>query len=420
MKRKTLMTSSTTALSSIPVFVASFTLMLAIWGGPLAGSGLPPQSAGGSAPATNAEERIWLQAEVNGKPVKMALDTGAEATALFRETATRLGLHVTNPPPGTAIGPGQVPMGQTEICDFKVLGTTLQTQLGVVDLPTRMRTQTEGVVGWPNLGGDVFEFNAASTELSGPRTVPDKVRDWLKLGLVTNASALILEIPGPKTNVGSLLIDTGNQDGLALAPGLWREWTNSHPQRARTLIAYAGLGTGISVHEVAWADEIALGPLVLTQAPVHEADPHELVLASENFAALLGLAALKRLDLVVDRSNGVAYAHLATIPAWPYRHNRIGAVFTPADLQRGQDLIACVLPGTPAYEAGVREGDILQKIDNLDVTEWRTNPAVMPLGRFFEQPAGTKITLKLKRGTEAVQAVVTLRDLLGPKEPERR
>jgi hypothetical protein len=420
MKRKTLMTSGTTALSTIPILVASFTLMLAIWGGPLAGSGLPAQAAGGSAPATNAEERIWLQAEVNGKPVKMALDTGAEATVLFRETATRLGLRVTNPPPGAVLGAGQVPISRTEICDFKVLGTTLQTQLGVVDLPTGMRTQTEGVVGWPNLGGDVLEFNAASTELSCPRTVPDKARDLLKFRLVSTARALILEIPGAKTNLGSLLIDTGNQDGLGLASRLWREWTNNHPQRARTLIAYAGLATGIIVREEAWADSISVGPLVLTQIPVHETAPYEFlgVEGGENVTASLGLAAIKRLDLVIDRSNGVAYAHSATISPGPYRHNRIGAVFTPEDLQRGQDLIAHVLPGTPAYEAGVREGDILQKIDNLDVTEWRTNPEVMPLGRFFEQPAGTKINLRLKRGTGAVQAEVTLRDLLAPKGPK--
>ena len=411
------MASRTIPLSTIAPFVAGFTLVLAMWGGPVAGSGLPPEAASTPPPATNAEERIWLQAEINGKPVKMALDTGAEATVLFRETATRLGLHVTNPPPDAALGAGQVPISRTEICDFKVLGTTLETQLGVVDLPPGMRTQIEGVVGWPNLGGTVFEFNAASTELSGPRTVPDKVRDWLKFGLVTNARALILEIPGLKTNLGSLLIDTGNQDGLGLAPRLWREWTNSHPQRARTLIAYAGLATGVIVREEAWADAISVGPLVLKQFPVHETDPHEFlgVEGGENVTASLGLAAIKRLDLVIDRSNGVAYVHPATIPPLPYRHNRIGAVFTPADLLRGQDLIAHVLPGTPAYEAGAREGDILQAIDNLDVTQWRTNPAVMPMGRFFEQPAGTKIILKLKRGTEAIQVMVTLRDILGPK-----
>ncbi len=412
MKRATLI-SITIGRSAIPRLLANVIMMLALWEGPLAGSGLPAQAPGEPAPATHAEERIWLPAEINGKLVKMALDTGAEATVLFRETATRLGLHVTNPPPATAVSSGRVSMGRTEICEFKVLGTTLQMQFGVVDLPPGLQTQAEGLVGWPNLGGDVFEFDAASTELSGAKAVPDKVRNWFKFRLVESADALVLEIPGPRSNLRWLLIDTGNPDGLALAPALWRQWTNSHPQRARTLIAYAGLTSGLVVREQAWADEIDIGPLTLTQIPVHELDLREGPDA-EKFAALVGLAALKRLDLVVDRRNGVAYAHPANITPWPYRHNRIGAVFTTEDLEHGQDLIAHVLPGTPAYEAGVRDGDILQKIDSVDMTGWRTNSAARS-GRFFEQPAGSRITLTLKRGTEAIQVMVTLRDLLGPK-----
>src|SRR5690349_18267659 len=46
-----------------------------------------------------SEERLWLPGKINDTPVHLALDTGAEATVLFRQTAVRLGLHVTEPPP---------------------------------------------------------------------------------------------------------------------------------------------------------------------------------------------------------------------------------------------------------------------------------------------------------------------------------
>lgn len=418
MKMKALMTGMKAALVAATLTIATFTLVfMAVWGGRLVGSGLPPEAASGHAQATNAEERIWLPAEVNGKPVKLALDTAAEGTVLFRQAATRLGLKVTEPSPSAVLGPGRVPAGRTETCTFSIFGATLQTEFRVIDLPAGVRTETEGLVGWANIKNNVLQFDSATHKISLSTPMPDKLRDWLKLSLRTNEDVLILEIPGQKTNLGSLLIDTGSERGVSLAPALWRGWTNSHPQRARTLEASVNPAVGLVIREEAWADEIDLGQLVLRQTPVREADFAEAIAAGEGFAASLGLPALDRLDLVVDGSNGVAYARSATISPRPYRHNRIGAVFAPEDLQRGQDLSTHVLPGTPAYEAGVRDGDILQKIDNLDVTQWRTNPAVMPLSRFFEQPAGTKITLKLKRGTEVVQAVVTLRNLLGPKGP---
>ncbi len=65
-----------------------------------------------------AEDRLWVPAKVNGKPVKLAFDTGAEATILFRETAERLGLRVTNAPSAMNPSPGRLTLGRTETCDL--------------------------------------------------------------------------------------------------------------------------------------------------------------------------------------------------------------------------------------------------------------------------------------------------------------
>ncbi len=416
MKWKPLIPSTAALLRNTVKTMTIFTLaFLAAGTVRLLGSALPPGATSPPVPATNTEVRIWLPAEINGKPVKLALDTGAAETLLFRRTATRLGLLVTEPSPSAVLRPGQVPAGRTETCSLTLFGNASRTQLRVIDLPAGVSTETEGVVGWRNVRLNVFQFDSATRNISLGKRLPRELNTWLKLSVRTNEDVLVLEIPGQRTNLGSLLIDTGIDRGVSLTSGLWREWTNSHPQRARTLAAIVRVPTGLVIREEAWADEISLGRLVLRQTPVREADPAEALAVGEGFVGVLGLAALDRLDWMIDGSNGVAYVRSATVPPAPYLHNRIGAVFTPEDLQRGTDLIAHVLPGTPAYEAGVRDGDLLQKIDNLDVTEWRTNPAVMPLSRFFEQPAGTKIILKLKRGTETVQVLVTLRDLLGPK-----
>ncbi len=44
--------------------------------------------------ATQAEERIWVSAKINGKDANLVFDTGADANCLFSEGASRLGLVV--------------------------------------------------------------------------------------------------------------------------------------------------------------------------------------------------------------------------------------------------------------------------------------------------------------------------------------
>ncbi len=86
--------------------------------------------------AQAADERILLEATINGKPARLALDTGASHLILFKRGAERLGLKVTKPPREGQQAPGQVPLGRTEPCDC-VLGTSrARTSLGVFEPPS--------------------------------------------------------------------------------------------------------------------------------------------------------------------------------------------------------------------------------------------------------------------------------------------
>jgi hypothetical protein len=186
-----------------------------------------------------------------------------------------------------------------------------------------------------------------------------------------------------------------------------------------TVKAFATSAAGVLVEQEAWADEIQVGSLVLTEVPVRELDPREESPAfMPDDAATLGLFALRRLDLVVDGANGLAYVRPAKGPAPAYPHNQLGAVFLPQDDQ-GDSLVAHVALATPAYVAGIRDHDILLKINDLDVTKWRTDPAVMPLRRFWEERAGTSYKLTLKRGEQEYQTTVVLKRILGSETRAR-
>ena|SRR5688572_2963428 len=125
-----------------------------------------------------------------------------------------------------------------------------------------------------------------------------------------------------------------------------------------------------------------------------------------------GLAALKRLDLVVDGKNGFAYLRAKTTRPPAYPHNRLGAVFVPTATQTNQ-AVARVVEGGPADEAGVRNGDILLQMDDVPVTSW----SAKWLDR-LQKPAGSKMKLTLKRDEESFQTTVTLREIVYPRSKE--
>ena len=61
----------------------------------------------------------------------------------------------------------------------------------------------------------------------------------MKLNLRRNLNLLALEIPDKIFGEGNIIVDTGNEAGVALAPKVWKEWTATHPNRNRTIDAFS-------------------------------------------------------------------------------------------------------------------------------------------------------------------------------------
>jgi hypothetical protein len=362
------------------------------------------------------DERIFVDAKINGSPVRFAFDTGAGVSfELYSRTAEKLGLKVTSPPADAQIGPGQTRIGWTEPQKVDLGFTNIETAFAVVEIPAYLKTSEGGMVGWPAVRNDVFSLDCV-THTVGPLTnALRNLRGWVKCLIQTN-EVLTLELPAKNPQKEIIALDSGTIYGVKLNPEEWRKWKAIHANQPMTMEAYFTPGAGLVVSEETWADKISLGKLALTDVPVMQADSSDIALhssAQSQFEATLGLAALKRLDIVIDGKHGLAFLRPKDNSPMPYEYNHLGAVFVPQNL-KSDDLVAHVTDSSPATEAGIRNGDILLKIGELDCTEWRTNPEVLPLSRFFESQAGTKLELTLKRGGKIFKVTATLRNILPP------
>ncbi|MBC7368817.1 MAG: hypothetical protein H7343_18735 [Undibacterium sp.] len=277
------------------------------------------------------EERLVADVRINRQPAQLALDTGAsEMIILFAPSLARLKLDVTRPVlPDPAPVPGRAQLGVTAATEVEFLGRRYpHTTLPFVAVPPGISTAdlVDGVIGWPAIARTLLRFTLGETPPSVgtiPR-VPAENTGWTKFSMVAgNTLSLRFTDSGP--TAPQLLIDTGNDDGVLLAPPRWRAWLAAHPTARRTTHAAVIYGQPLKVHEGAWADDLNINGLVLRGVPVREADPAYLRHAvNGGEIVVLGLAALKRLELVLDGKNRTAYAKPSATPPPGYRHDRTG------------------------------------------------------------------------------------------------
>jgi tetratricopeptide (TPR) repeat protein len=363
------------------------------------------------------DDRFWLKGKINGQPARFMFDTGTAYTGLFPEAVRRLGLEIAVPIPDTLPQADyKVGVGKTKECELNILGATTRIKFKI--FPSELEPYDvphDGLIGWLNVQDNVQIIEAATHTLQTVKAVPPDATTWGKFRILTNYDNLALEIPGSGTNKLVVLIDSGKRAGISLSSERWREWTSAHPHHPETLLAYSMIGVGNLVKTESWADKITIGSLVLNQVPVMEANNGEMAAGSSGYAATLGMAALRRIDSVIDGKNNIAYIRPRQASATEYQHNRLGAVFI-RDESHGNEIIARVAPDSPAAAAGIHDGDVLLSVDGHDLIHVDTDPFLLPLILNWDWLAGTQFDLKLQRGSKRYEVTVTLRDILKPEK----
>ena len=368
--------------------------------------------------ANSPDDYLVFDAKINGRPIVLALDTGAENLIMFRNTAERLDLTVNDPPVDTELEPGRVRAGYTEKCRLSIADADFEadTHFFVIDLPFDSGTPpVDAVLGWSNMKDVILRIDSVNKKAQGLLKLPDDINQWSKWPIYDcpTISVLFIKVQSSAGQADIALVDTGNPRGVSLNPQRWKALQNNNKGRPYTLMAYFTPAVGLKVYEERWADDLNIGDLLLSGVPFSQMDPI-FEKATPGLQAQLGLFALSRFEVIIDAPGGSFYTRKREGPHLAYQYNRAAAVFVPADPE-STHLIAHVVDNGPAYQAGIRDGDILLKIDDLDVTKWQIDPKVLPLSRFWNKPAGTKLQLSLMRDDKPFKAVVELKNIFSQK-----
>jgi tetratricopeptide (TPR) repeat protein len=363
--------------------------------------------------SSGPDERLRIEARVNGHAVGVALDTGLDCGyLLFRSDLPQLGLGVPEAA-GTNFAPGKYPFILAQSCTWTLLGTTLpKLHPLVLTVPLRFLKEEAGLaglVGWPAVRKNVWVLNLAAGRIGVTKSVPAEALHWDSFQIKTDLRilSLVQEVKPQGRPLPRLLIDTGNADGILLPADLWRAWRAANPGRPTTISADWMVGQGERAEEQVWAETFTLGNIVLHDVPVQEEDEAYTNMSPGEPVIAIGLAALQRLDVVLDGLHHVAYFRPSAAPAPAFQHNRLGAAFLSADAHDSPQVATRAVPGSPGAAAGILPGDILVEVNGKPATR----------ESYWKKPAGTKYSLILKRGEFLVPVDVVLQDLVGPKPP---
>ncbi|RDI98049.1 PDZ domain-containing protein [Dyella solisilvae] len=360
--------------------------------------------------------RAYVPVTVGTQSGEFVLDTGANEVMIDTVTANDLGMRATSVHEERGAGRGSLPTGDGGGVSLSVGSVPLKVDsAGVAPINRVLRPYNgldiKGVIGAPFFMEHVVEIDFATRKLvlhdpasfayhgsgvrlpfqfvdgdpvvQGQLVLGDGARLPLRLLIDLGAKADLL-VAAPFVKDHQLLIRMGPTVIEPLGAGVGGE----------TRYAFARLA-GLKVgNDLAGADLIAGLSVNGT-------------LRGGDYDALLGAGFLQRYRVFVD------YPHQTMIleprePMPATSFDRSGAFLVASGEKLDNIVVHEVVAGSPADEAGVRSGDVIEAVDGRDVRDLR----IWDTRKALSAPGERIVTLTLRRNGRSLSVPVRLKDLI--------
>lgn len=356
---------------------------------------------------------ILLPVTIDGKgPYNMIFDSGGQ-NILTPQIARKLGIKSTGAVPIGGAGPKNVQAGLAQIGEMSIGNAHLNDQqFLVMPLPATLVNERHdlpiaGIVGFEMLKNFAItiDYGNRTMTLADPHAFTYTGKGT-RLAFTTDGHAPLVHanLDGVE---GTYWLDTGNGGGLIL----FDPFVKAHPQldKARAglhLVSPGGVGGTIPEFQTRFAS-LQLGPYVLRNVAASVTHQSQGGFASQTLAGDIGSQELRRFTVTLDYANGAVYLEPNAWMSKPMLGNRTGFNLVQPDARTLQ--VLSVARGTPAYEAGLRAGDVVVAVDGHSIVALGSSDVAMLMHR------KQHVTLTVMRAGRRRNVSFELRDLLSSR-----
>lgn len=342
------------------------------------------------------QNQIFIPAEVNGRAVKLILDSGAGISLLDSGFAKQIGVQATGNLPISGVG-GQATMQIASQLQVQLASLTFRNiRAGVMDLAA-----IGGQAGHPMpfiLGKEVFNELIIDIDFAHRRIAfrdpaafsaqPGAAR--VALGRHKDRRSIPLSVEGRQAVPFDF--DLGNNGALIVYPA-YRNEVHLLEDRPQSLGLSAGVG-GLIKSKVATLKSISIAGIQIDAVPTEFPDAADNAVNSDRTAGNVGLTVFSRFRLLTDYPHDALWlipdAHLLHAP---FVKDRAGLAALPT---KDRLKVLMVAPGSPAERAGIKERAEILAVDGKQIDAGYSGSA---LSQWAHQAAGTMVKLTLADGS---------------------
>jgi hypothetical protein len=346
---------------------------------------------------------VLVDVMIDGRgPYRFALDSGS-SNVIDSGLARELGLQVAGAFHGRGAGERPVDVGLTRVASLGIGDLTLRDQLlRVVPLDFDLegdKPAYRGLIGFELFDRLIVRLDHELKQLTLTEPAGWSYRGDGRLvpfrfhGRIPVTEGVIDLIPGRFT------LDTGQGNSLTLyRPFLEQNGiVNKYPPKFTTIVA-VGVGGSVTAG-VARAHLLKLGGVDVSAPIVYLSQQRAGAFADPTVAGNVGEGVFERFNVTFDYARRQAFFERTP----HYEDGDALRLLTLKHEPFGLRVLS-VLPGGTAAEAGIKTGDLIETISGR---EGRTLD-YWDLRRLFSRPAGTRLQLRVRRGGDTFDTVVTL------------
>jgi hypothetical protein len=354
---------------------------------------------------------IFLQVRVNdSKTLWFNLDTGLQTTIFDSKQAEELGLKLENKS-NVKVPGGTLELAFANGVSFSLPGVELSNQR-VRTLPLAVFTPVLGRPIHGTIGHDLFnrfvveiDYAARTINLYEPKDyqysgrgeiVPVTIEEdepFLQAKIIQRGRAPI---------EAKLKIDTGSVNELGLNGSFAQAVKLVSP--TQKIVSQLGVGLGgFTENYIARIGDLQIGRLLIKN-PV---GGYSKDLTRGGDAGTIGGEFFRRFKVIFDYSRGRIILEKNRHFNEPYKYDASG-LFLAAEGTNFETLkILRATENTPAFEAGLRDGDVITKIDGNSTSKF----SLEQIRQIFTQK-GRTFRLTVKRDAKVIKTKIKLRDLI--------